>query len=170
MAAFQKLKTDNIPNASSMSFGIVVSEWHPEITDALLDGAVNALTANGVLPSNIMVKHVPGSFELTLGAEYFINYTEVDAVICLGCVIQGETPHFQYICQSLTQGITELNLRFGIPLTFGILTTNNFDQAKARSGGAKGNKGEEAAIAAIKMVALKDDFLSDEEGNDDEDN
>ncbi len=146
---------NQIPSAKDMSFGIVVSEWNPAITDTLLEGAYNTLVANGAHPSNIFVKHVPGSFELVLGAEFFAEYTEVDAIICLGCVIQGETPHFTYICQGVTNGIAQLNLEYNIPFIFGVLTTDNFEQARERAGGKHGNKGEEAAAVAIKMVALQ---------------
>ena len=107
------------------------------------------------VPENINVKHVPGSFELTLGAQFFAEYTSVDAIICLGCVIRGETPHFEYICHSVTHGITELNLQYNIPFIFGLLTTENFDQARERAGGKLGNKGEESALVAIKMVSLQ---------------
>jgi 6,7-dimethyl-8-ribityllumazine synthase len=148
----------DLPSAEDFIFGIVVSEWNPEITDALLEGAINTLTSNGASPENIIVKHVPGSFELTLGAQFFAEYNDVDAIICLGCVIKGETPHFDYICQSVTHGITELNMNYNIPFVFGVLTTNNQEQAKERAGGKLGNKGEEAAIVAIKMAALQQDM------------
>jgi 6,7-dimethyl-8-ribityllumazine synthase len=138
-----------------MSFGIVVSEWNPEIMDAMLEGAYNTLISNGAIPSNIHIKHVPGSFELTLGAQFFAEYSAVDAVICLGCVIQGETPHFTYICQGVTHGITELNLQYNMPFVYGVLTTNTYEQAKERAGGRLGNKGGDAAIVAIKMVNLQ---------------
>ncbi len=147
---------NQIPSAKDMSFGIVVSEWNPAITDALLEGAYNTLVANGAHPSNIIVKHVPGSFELVLGAQFFAEYTEVDAIICLGCIIQGETPHFTYICQGVTNGITQLNMEYNIPFIFGVLTTENFEQARERAGGKHGNKGEEAAAVAIKMAALQE--------------
>ena len=146
---------NEIPSARDMSFGIVVSEWNPAITDALLEGAYNSLVANGAHPSNILVKHVPGSFELVLGAQFFAEYTEVDAIICLGCIIQGETPHFTYICQGVTSGITQLNLEYNLPVVFGVLTTDNFEQARERAGGKLGNKGEESAAVAIKMIALQ---------------
>lgn len=149
---------NQIPSARSMSFGIAVSEWNPEITETLLEGAYNTLIANGANPANIIVKHVPGSFELTLGAQYFAEYSNVDAIICLGCIIQGETPHFNYVCQSVTHGITELNLQYNLPFVFGVLTTNTYDEAKERAGGKHGNKGEEAAVVAIKMVALQLDM------------
>jgi 6,7-dimethyl-8-ribityllumazine synthase len=145
---------NNVPSAKSMKFGIVVSEWNYEITGALAQGAVDTLKKHGALDENIIVKHVPGSFELTLGGQYLAEYTEVDAVILLGCVIQGETRHFDFICQGVTQGATQLNLDYGLPFVFGVLTTDNQQQALDRAGGKLGNKGDEAAITAIKMVAL----------------
>jgi 6,7-dimethyl-8-ribityllumazine synthase len=146
---------ERVPSASDMRFGVVVSEWNNDITNALLDGVVKTLKLHEVTDNNIVVKHVPGSFELTLGAQFFAEYDDVDAVICLGCVIQGETPHFTYICQSVTQGITQLNLEYNIPFIFGVLTTENHQQAVDRAGGKHGNKGDEAAITAIKMAALQ---------------
>ncbi|OFY57207.1 MAG: 6,7-dimethyl-8-ribityllumazine synthase, partial [Bacteroidetes bacterium GWF2_41_9] len=116
---------DNIPDATDMRFGIVVSDWNNEITWSLLDGAVNTLRKHGATDENIIIKHVPGSFELPLGAQFLAEYDDLDAVICLGCVIQGETPHFAYICQGVTQGITQLNLEYNIPFVFGVLTTLN---------------------------------------------
>lgn len=144
-----------VPNAGKMRFGIVVSDWNMEVTMALLDGAVKTLKKHGATDKNIVVKHVPGSFELTLGAQFLAEYDDLDAVICLGCVIQGETPHFTYICQGVTQGITQLNLEYNLPFIFGILTTNNQQQAVDRAGGIHGNKGDEAAVTAIKMAALQ---------------
>lgn len=146
---------DQIPSAKKMIFGIVVSDWNSEITHALLDGAYKTLIEHGAKEDNILVKHVPGSFELTLGAQFMAEYGDLDAIICLGCVIQGETRHFDFICQSVTHGITELNMNYNIPFVFGLLTTNNMEQAIARSGGKHGNKGVEAAITAIKMAALQ---------------
>jgi len=145
---------DFIPSAHNMKFGIVVSDWNNEITWSLLDGAVSTLKKFKAKEENIIIKHVPGSFELTLGAQAIADNTDVEAVICLGCVIQGETPHFNYVCQGVTQGITQLNIDYNMPFIFGILTTLDQEQAKARSGGKYGNKGDEAAITAIKMVAL----------------
>ncbi len=144
-----------IPSAKKMIFGIVVSDWNSDITYSLLDGAYKTLIEHGAKEDNILVKHVPGSFELTLGAQFMAEYADLDAVICLGCVIQGETPHFNYICQGVTYGITELNMEYNIPFIFGMLTTNSIEQATARSGGKHGNKGVEAAITAIKMAALQ---------------
>lgn len=138
--------------------GIVVSDWNTTVTGSLLDGAVKTLQKLGVKEENIVVEHVPGSFELTFGAKIMAEVSDVDAIIVLGCVIQGETPHFTFVCQSVTQGITELNLQFDIPFIFGLLTTNTLEQAKARSGGRHGNKGDEAAVTAMKMVALNNKY------------
>ena len=146
---------ENVPDATDMRFGIVVSDWNKEVTWSLLEGSVTTLRKHGATDDNIVIKHVPGSFELTLGAQFLAEYDDLDAVICLGCVIQGETPHFTYICQGVTQGITQLNLEYNIPFIFGVLTTLNLQQAKDRSGGKHGNKGDEAAITAIKMAALQ---------------
>jgi 6,7-dimethyl-8-ribityllumazine synthase len=143
-----------VPSAEHMKFAIIVSEWNPDITNALMNGAYKTLTINGARPENIMVAHVPGSFELTHGARQFIKGTKVDAVICLGCVIKGDTPHFDYVCQGVTQGITSLNVKYEKPVIFGVLTTNNQQQAIDRAGGKLGNKGDEGAVTAIKMVAL----------------
>ncbi len=147
--------TKNIPDAGEMRFGIVVSDWNGEITAALLAGAVNTLRQHGASEDNIVIKHVPGSFELTLGAQFLAEYDDTDAVICLGCVIQGETPHFTFICNGVSEGITRLNMEYNIPFIFGVLTTNTYQQAADRSGGIHGNKGDEAAITAIMMAALQ---------------
>jgi len=141
-----------------MRFGIVVSDWNREITWSLLEGAINTLKKHGATEKNIIVKHVPGSFELTIGAQFIAEYDDVDSVICLGCVIQGETPHFTYICQGVTQGITQLNIEYNIPFIYGVLTVNNKEQAIERSGGKHGNKGDEAAVTAIRMAALQSDM------------
>jgi 6,7-dimethyl-8-ribityllumazine synthase len=146
---------DRIPDASEMKFGIVVSDWNHEITYAMRDAALKTLIRHGALTNNILVKHVPGSFELTLGAQLMAEGDVFDAILCLGCVIQGETRHFDFICQGITQGIMHLNMTYKIPVVFGVLTTNTLDQAKERAGGKYGNKGDEAAVTAIKMVALK---------------
>lgn len=145
----------SVPDAGKMRFGIVVSDWNHDITQALLEGAKKTLKKNGATDNNIVIKHVPGSFELTLGAQFFAEYDDLDAIICLGCIIQGETPHFSYICQSVTYGITKLNLEYNIPFIFGVLTTLNYEQARDRAGGKHGNKGDEAAVTAIKMAALQ---------------
>ncbi len=147
-----------VPPADGFKFGIVVSEWNYEITKSLSDAACNTLIKNGVPEKSILKKFVPGSFELTLGAQFMAEYCEVDAIICVGCVIRGETPHFDYICEGVTHGITELNLTYNIPFIFSVLTTNNLQQAKDRAGGKYGNKGDEAAITAIKMAALQQEM------------
>lgn len=149
---------DAVPEAVKMRFGIVVSDWNRKVTWSLLEGAVRTLKKHGASENNIIIKHVPGSFELTLGAQLLAEYDDLDAVICLGCVIQGETPHFTFICQGVTQGIVQLNLEYNIPFIFGVLTTNSLDQALARSGGIHGNKGDEAAVTAIRMAALQRDI------------
>lgn len=141
-----------VPDASNMCIGIVVSEWNPKITGALLDGAVSTLEKHGALPENIHVKTVPGSYELVYGAHQMVLNGGYDAVIILGCVIRGETPHFDYICQGVTNGIATLNSKSEIPIIFGLLTTNDLQQAKDRSGGKLGNKGDECAVVAIKMA------------------
>jgi 6,7-dimethyl-8-ribityllumazine synthase len=144
-----------IPPVNGMRIGIVVSEWNREITQALLEGATKTLVRLGISEDHIQVHHVPGSFELPLGAQFIAEYMKPDAVICLGCVIQGETRHFDYICQGVTQGITDLNLKYNLPFIFGVLTTDTMEQAKDRAGGKHGNKGDEAAVTALKMVHLK---------------
>lgn len=141
-----------VPDASNMCFGIVVSEWNSEITSALLDGTVSTLEKHGAQPENIHVKTVPGSFELIYGAHQMCLNGNFDAIIVLGCVIRGETPHFDYICQGVTYGIARLNAKNEIPVIYGLLTTNDLQQAKDRSGGRLGNKGDECAIDAIKMA------------------
>ena len=141
-----------VPDASNMCIGIVVSEWNPEITGALLEGAVNTLEKHGTLPENIHVKTVPGSFELIYGAHQMCLHGGYDAVIILGCVIRGETPHFDYICEGVTYGIARLNAKNEIPVIYGLLTTNDRQQALDRAGGRLGNKGDECAVVAIKMA------------------
>lgn len=143
-----------IPDGSSMKFGIVVAEWNEAITSALLEGAINTLQKHGVKRENIDVRTVPGTFELPYGARIVAEQFSPNAVICIGCVIQGDTPHFDYICQGVTHGITELNLDYDIPFIFGVLTTLDLQQAEDRAGGKHGNKGDEAAITALKMAAL----------------
>ena len=149
---------NSVPSAENMKFGIVVAEWNPEVTFALANGAVETLKKHGAKENQIAVKYVPGSFELPLGAQFLAEYGDVDAVIILGCVIQGETRHFDYICEGVTQGIKDLNLKYNKPFIFGLLTTNHQQQALDRAGGKHGNKGDEAAVTAIKMVDLKRSF------------
>lgn len=140
-------------NLSRKRFAIVVAEWNEAITEALYQGAYKGLIDLGANKSNIERVNVPGTFELTLGALRAAQKKNIDAVICLGCVIQGETPHFDYICQAAAYGITEVNIKTGKPVIFGVLTTLNKKQALERAGGKYGNKGEEAAVTAVKMLA-----------------
>jgi len=142
----------DIPNAANMCFGIVVAEWNPEITGAMLQGAVRTLEKHGAMTENIHVKTVPGSFELIYGAHQMVLHGGYDAVIILGSVIRGETPHFDYICQGVTMGIARLNAQSEIPIIFGLLTTNDRQQALDRCGGRLGNKGDECAVDSIKMA------------------
>lgn len=141
-----------IPSAAPYSFGIVVAEWNAEITNALYQGAYKSLIDNGALPQNIHSYPVPGSFELTSAADILLKNTNVDAVICLGCVIQGETRHFDFICDAVANGLSHVAIKYSKPVIFGVLTTDNQQQALDRAGGKHGNKGDEAAITAIKMV------------------
>ncbi|MCD7973469.1 MAG: 6,7-dimethyl-8-ribityllumazine synthase [Candidatus Azobacteroides sp.] len=145
---------ENIPDAGNKKFGIIVSEWNNKITGALLSGAKTTLLKHGVKEENILIQYVPGSFELTFGAKAMAEQESVDAIITLGCVIRGGTPHFEYVCQGVTQGITALNIQYKIPFIFGLLTTDNEQQALDRAGGIHGNKGDEAAITAIKMTNI----------------
>jgi len=145
----------HIPSGAGMRVGIVVAEWNMQITGALRDGALKTLVDNGVLADDIIVKYVPGSFELTLGAQFLCEDKNMDAVICLGCVIQGETRHFDFICDAVAQGVTNVSLKYNKPVIFGVLTPNTLQQAQDRAGGKHGNKGDEAAVTAIKMVYLK---------------
>ena len=143
-----------IPNAKDLRFGIVVSEWNSEITEGLFNGAQEALLDCGAQKDNIIRWDVPGSFELPLGCKKMIDAQNVDAVIAIGSVIQGETKHFDFVCSAAAQGIMDLNLQTNTPVIFCVLTDNTLQQAIDRSGGKYGNKGVEAAIAAIKMASL----------------
>ncbi len=144
-----------IANATNMKFGIVWAEWNHTITSALMMGAKNTLLAYGANPENVITKTVPGAFELTLGAQYMAEFTNADAIICIGCVIQGDTKHFDFICESVAKGITDLNIKYNKPVIFGVLTVNTQEQAEDRAGGKHGNKGDEAAVTAIKMLDLR---------------
>ncbi|WP_115462455.1 6,7-dimethyl-8-ribityllumazine synthase [Winogradskyella aurantiaca] len=143
-----------IPNAKDFRFGIVVSEWNSEITEGLYNGAIDALVDCGALKENIERVDVPGSFELIYGAKHLVSKS-FDAVIAIGCVIQGETKHFDFVCEGVTQGIKDLNILYDTPVIFCVLTDNTKQQSIDRSGGKHGNKGMEAAIAAIKMAELR---------------
>jgi 6,7-dimethyl-8-ribityllumazine synthase len=149
-----EFSTTNLPDVSQKRFAIVVAEWNTEVTGALYTGAYDTLLKHGVQESHIMSVQVPGSFELSLGAQKMAEKSEIDAVICLGCVIQGETRHFDFICQAVADGITNVSLKYNKPVIFGVLTPNTQAQAMDRAGGKHGNKGDEAAITAIKMLAI----------------
>lgn len=144
-----------IPNAKDFRFGIVVSEWNPEITKNLHQGAIDTLLDCGATQENIISWDVPGSFELVYGCKKMIETQQLDAVIAIGNVIQGETKHFDFVCEGVTQGIVDLNINYDIPTIFCVLTDNTKQQSLDRSGGALGNKGVECAVAAIKMAALR---------------
>jgi 6,7-dimethyl-8-ribityllumazine synthase len=146
---------NSIPNAKNFRFGIVVSEWNDTITEGLCLGAVKGLLENEVPSEHIIRWNVPGSFELIYGAKKMLQTQNVDAVIAIGCVIQGETKHFDFVCEAVSQGIKDLNVETDIPVIFCVLTDNTMQQSIDRSGGKHGNKGTEAAIAAIKMAYLR---------------
>jgi len=149
---------ETVPDASRLRFAIVVSEWNPGITEKLKEGAYNTLIKYGAKPGNITIIHVPGSFELVYAAKRIVGSIRPDALIGLGCVIRGETPHFDYVCAAVTQGFSALNADGDIPYIFGLLTTNNQQQAIDRAGGKYGNKGDECAVTAIKMALLSGNF------------
>jgi 6,7-dimethyl-8-ribityllumazine synthase len=144
-----------VPNVHSIKIGIVIAEWNKHITSVLKQGAIETLVDQGILKENIICKEIPGSFELPLAAQWLAQKEEIDAILCLGCVIKGDTPHFEYVCQAATDGILQVGLKYNKPVIFGVITTNNEQQAKDRSGGILGNKGSEAAITALKMLMIK---------------
>ena len=144
-----------IPNAKSFRFGIVVSEWNPEITRNLQKGAIETLIDCGAIKENIISWDVPGSFELVFGCKKMIQSQQLDAIIAIGNVIQGETKHFDFVCEGVTQGIVDLNIKHDVPVIFCVLTDDTKQQSIDRSGGKLGNKGIECAVAAIKMAAIK---------------
>jgi 6,7-dimethyl-8-ribityllumazine synthase len=142
----------------TLKISLVVAKWNKEITEGLRDGAMEALQQLGLYKRNISVVEVPGSFELPFAAKQVIDNQEVDAVICIGSVIKGETSHFDYVCQGVTYGIQELNIKGDVPVIFCVLTDDNIQQSKDRSGGKHGNKGVEAAVTAVEMVQVKKDL------------
>lgn len=144
-----------VGRAEDLKFAIVVAQWNANVTGALLDGAINALLKHGAAESNIEVIEVPGSYELIAGADIVLRKKELDAIICLGSVIQGETRHFDFICDAVANGIANTALKYNKPVIFGVLTTENLEQALDRAGGKHGNKGEEAAITAIQMAHIQ---------------
>lgn len=156
--ALKNLSKTNIESSKefkSAKIAIVVSEWNSDITYAMMNGAIDLLVSKGVKEKNIVVQKVPGAFELPLGAQLCASEKKINAVITLGCVIQGETRHFDFICNACAQGILNVSLTYNIPVAFGVLTTENLKQAKERSGGKHGNKGVEAAETVLKMLLLK---------------
>lgn len=146
---------DNIPSVEGMQVGVVVSEWNKAITHALYEGCVETLTKHGIKEEDIHTVQVPGSFELPLGARLLAKKEKLDGVICLGCVIKGETSHNEYINQSVASALASMSVGAGMPFVFGVLTPNDLQQAQDRAGGKHGNKGVEAAVTAIRMMALK---------------
>lgn len=141
-------------DASKFKIGIVVSEWNDQVTESLYSGALQTLLQKGVQKENIKRINVPGAFELSLGAQWLAQNQDIHAVICLGCVIQGETRHFDFICNAVADGITNVGLKYNKPVIFGVLTPNNMKQAMDRAGGKHGNKGDEAAATALKMLTI----------------
>ena len=141
-----------VPSGEGRRIAVVYAEWNPEITHALRDGAVNTLVANGVKEEDIEIFSVPGSYELIYGASRLVKSEKYDAIIAIGCVIRGDTPHFDYICEGVTAGLTQLNVTGDTPVIFGLITTNNLLQAQERSGGRLGNKGDECAVTALHMI------------------
>jgi len=150
---------DFVPNGADFRIGIVVSEWNDNITLNLLKGAKQALLENGVKEENILVRFVPGAFELPLGAQYLLEFANMDGVVAIGTVIQGETKHFDFVCNGATQGIKDVILKYAKPVAFCLLTDNTLQQSIDRSGGIHGNKGIECAIACMKMIALHNSFV-----------
>lgn len=158
MASNQKNLSDysekNVKDISTRKFAVIVSEWNEEVTESLYSGVYTTLVQHGASKDNIIRKNVPGSFELSLAAQWMAEKEEIDAVICLGCVIQGETKHFDFICDAVAHGITNVSLKYNKPVIFGVLTPNSQKQALDRAGGKHGNKGDEAAITAVKMLGF----------------
>ncbi|MBR4505845.1 MAG: 6,7-dimethyl-8-ribityllumazine synthase [Bacteroidales bacterium] len=144
-----------VPDGKEYKIGVIAAEWNPQVTDALMQGAVDTLLEHGVTEENLIVRRVPGTFELSSAADMMLHYHNLDAVICIGCVIQGETRHFEFICQAVSQGITNVAIKRERPVIFSVLTTNTMEQALDRAGGKHGNKGVEGAVTALKMVAYR---------------
>lgn len=150
--------TVSLSNKNITRIAILVSEWHPEVTEKLYDGALRTLLSNGIKHTNIIRENVPGSYELPLGAQLLLK-KRFNATICLGCVIKGETDHYHYICEAISNGILQVSLKENKPIAFGVLTTDTLSQALDRSGGKYGNKGEEAATAVLRMLQLKGKYF-----------
>lgn len=143
-----------LADVSQKRIGVLVSEWNSEVTESLFSGAYETLVRLGIKKENIVRVNVPGSYELSFGAQVMAQKPDIDGVICLGCVIQGETRHFEFICQSVAQGIKDVSLKYNKPVVFGVLTTDNKKQALDRAGGKYGNKGDEAAVTAVKLLGI----------------
>jgi 6,7-dimethyl-8-ribityllumazine synthase len=162
MASSEKNLSDyssrNVLDISKKKFALVIAEWNEEVTEALAKGAEETLLREGAQPENILRKYVPGSFELGLGAQYLAQFPDIDAVICVGCIIQGETRHFDFISDAVANGLMNVGLKYNKPVVFGVLTPDTQAQALDRAGGKHGNKGDEAAITAIKMLGLREDL------------
>lgn len=154
-------KLEQLEIINDVSIGIIVSEWNKEVTERLLNGALKTLEEHGIQEDQIQVETVPGSFELPLAAQMMVEYAEVDTVICLGAIIQGETRHFEFISQAVSQGINRISLDYTTPVVFGVLTPDNQEQALERAGGKHGNKGVEAAYTALKMLSLEYKLLNE---------
>lgn len=154
--------TKNVGNVTTRRFALLVAEWNEEVTEALAQGAYDTLIKNGIPADNIEKVYVPGSYELTFGAQLFAQRDDIDAVIAIGCVIQGETKHNDYINHAVAQGLTHVSMKYNKPVIFGVLTPNTHQQALDRAGGIHGNKGDEAAITAIKMLSLMKNNQSNE--------
>ncbi len=144
-----------LPDARTMRIGIVVSEWNSDITNNLFRGCIEALTDCGASLDNIKVVNVPGSFELPLAADILMRNKNVEAIICIGSIIKGETPHFEFISQACANAVQQVAIKHSKPVIFGVLTDNNIEQSRERSGGSKGNKGVEAAVTALRMIDLR---------------
>ncbi|WP_028297790.1 6,7-dimethyl-8-ribityllumazine synthase [Olivibacter sitiensis] len=148
----------DVASASDLKIAIVVAQWNAQVTGALFDGAYQLLIKQGAKGQDITVVQVPGSYELISGADILLRNADINAVICLGCVIQGDTPHFTFICNAVANGLADVSIKHGKPVIFGVLTTNTLEQALERAGGKHGNKGEEAAVTAIQMAQLSRSF------------
>lgn len=149
---------ETIPNGADFKIGIVVSEWNDSITNNLFEGAKQTFLENGVPEENMLIRHVPGAFELPMASQWMLDATDVDGVIAIGVVIQGETKHFDFVCQGTTDGLMKVMLEYNSPISFCVLTDNTLQQSIDRSGGIHGNKGVECAVALLKMIALKKSF------------
>ncbi len=148
-----------VPNGSEYKIGVIAAEWNPEVTDVLLEGAVTTLRKYGVKKENMPVRRVPGTYELSSAADMMLHFQSLDAVVCIGSVIQGETRHFEFICQAVSQGLTNVALKHRRPVIFSVLTTDTMQQALDRAGGCHGNKGVEGAITALKMCAYRKSLI-----------